>query len=34
MPNWGINVENSYNETPTPQVLEKYRKLRDATEKW
>ena len=34
MPNWKLANTESYAQTPTPQVLDAYRKLRDRTENW
>lgn len=33
-PKWELGEIKKFNETPTPQVLEKYRTLRDKTENW
>ena len=33
-PKWELGEIKKFNETPTPQVLEKYRTLRDQTENW
>ena len=33
-PKWELGEIKKFNETPTPQVLEKYRTLRDQTETW
>ena len=33
-PQWNLGEVESYSSTPTPEVLVKYRSLRDATENW
>lgn len=33
-PQWNLGEVESYSSTPTPEVLVKYRSLRDATEGW
>ena len=33
-PKWELGEIKKFNETPSPQVLEKYRTLRDQTENW